>query len=124
MSINSENAKKASQIRLRTNYAIGLNSSKQLQIGHDVQLLAQHLITYIQQKYPQYQFTDFFQPTLVKNIRGLIKNPKHFNQFLNNIHFDVEQFFTISAYLIPHVYTSYLIKFIKEQYLKGKVVKI
>lgn len=124
MSINSENAKKASKMRLRVNYAIGLNSSKQLQIGQDVQLLAQHLITYIQQKHPQYQFTDFFQPSLVKNIRGLIKNPKHFNQFLNNIHFDAEQFFTISAYLIPHVYTSYLIKFIKEQYLKDKVVKI
>lgn len=30
MSINSENAKKVSQIRLRENYAIGLNSSKQL----------------------------------------------------------------------------------------------
>jgi hypothetical protein len=30
MSINSENAKKASKMRLRVNYAIGLNSSKQL----------------------------------------------------------------------------------------------
>ncbi len=120
MSSNSQNAKSASKARISTVYTVGLNSSKRLQIGQDVQLLAQCLITYMQKKYSQYQFTDFYDPLLVKAIRNLIKNEKHFLEFLNEIHFEAEQFFTISVYIIPHVYTTYLIKFIKETYLKNK----
>lgn len=117
MSFNSQKAKKASTQRLSTTYSLGLNSSKQLQVGQDVQLLAQHLIQYMQKKHPDYQFIDFYDPTLVKSIRLLIKNQKMFRKFLDDISFDVDQFFNISVYLIPHVYTSYLIKFIKETYL-------
>lgn len=120
MSKNSQNAKQASKMRISSTYTVGLNSNKRLQIGQDVQLLAQYLITYIQRKYPQYQFVDFYQPLLVKSLRNLIKNEKHFLEFLKEIHFDIDEFFTISVYIIPHVYTTYLIKFIKETYLKDK----
>lgn len=124
MSINSQNAKKVSRSRISTTYTVGLNSSKRMQIGHDVQLLAQFLINYIQKKHPQYQFKDFYDPVLVKTLRNLIKNEKHFLEFLKEIHFEIDEFFTISVYIIPHVYTTYLIKFIKETYLKNKEFKI
>lgn len=124
MSINSQNAKLASKYRISTTYTVGLNSSKRMQIGHDVQLLTQFLINYIQKKHPNYQFIDFYDPILVKTLRNLIKNEKHFLEFLNEIHFEIDEFFTISVYIIPHVYTTYLIKFIKETYLKNKEFKI
>ena len=39
-----------------------------------------------------------------------------FLAFLNTISFSVEDFFQIGVYVIPHVFTSHLIRFIKVTY--------
>lgn len=109
--------KEATKEKISTTYSIGLNSSKRFQLIQDVQLLAQYVVSFMQNKYPDYEFKDFYDPVLIIKLRNLIKNEKAFREFLNNIHFEVEQFFNISVYLFPQVYTSYLIKFIKETYL-------
>jgi hypothetical protein len=49
-------------------------------------------------------------------MRLLIKNEKAFLNFLNTISFSVDDFFHISVYVIPHVFTSHLIRFIKVTY--------
>lgn len=116
MSLNTQKAKYISKQRFNAGYSLGIGSSKNFQITQDAQLLAQHIITYMQSKNPDYQFTDFYQPNLVKSLRLLIKNEKMFLAFLNTISFTVEDFFQIGVYVIPHVFTSHLIRFIKVTY--------
>lgn len=116
MSLNTQKAKHISKQRFNAGYSLGISSSKNYQIIQDAQLLAQHIITYMQSKNPDYQFTDFYQPNLVKTLRLLIKNQKMFLAFLNTISFSVEDFFQIGVYVIPHVFTSHLIRFIKVTY--------
>ena len=116
MSLNTQKAKHISTQRFNAGYSLGISSSKNYQIIQDAQLLAQHIITYMQSKNPDYQFTDFYQPNLVKTLRLLIKNQKMFLAFLNTISFSVEDFFQIGVYVIPHVFTSHLIRFIKVTY--------
>lgn len=105
-----------SKQKFSTTYSLNINSSKNFEITQDAQILAQHIITYIQNKNPKYQFTDFYDPVLVKTMRLLIKNQKAFLNFLNTISFTVEDFFYIGVYVIPHVFTSHLIRYIKVTY--------
>lgn len=116
MSLNTQKAKNISKQRFSAGYSLGINSSKNYEIVQDAQLLAQHIITYMESKYPEFQFTDFYDPLLVKTMRLLIKNQKMFKAFLNTISFTVEDFFQIGVYVIPHVFTSHLIRFIKVTY--------
>lgn len=116
MSENTQKAKRASKQKFSAAYTLGISSSKSFEITQDAQLLAQHIITYMQNKNPKYQFTDFYDPALVKAMRLLIKNEKAFLNFLNTISFSVDDFFHIGVYVIPHVFTSHLIRFIKVTY--------
>lgn len=79
--------------------------------------MAESLISYIETKYPDFEFTDFYDQTLLKELRNLIKDKEEFFKFLDIISFSLKEFLEISTYVIPNVYTSHLIKFIRENYL-------
>lgn len=113
---NIQKAKSASKERFSTQYSLGISSSKNYEITQDAQILAQHIIKYMQTKNKNYQFTDFYDPALIKAMRLLIKNQKAFKNFLASISFSVEDFFEIGVYVIPHVFTSHLIKYIRVIY--------
>lgn len=116
MSENTQKAKIVSKQRFSAQYTLGISSSKSYEIVQDAQLLAQHIITYMENKNSKFQFTDFYDPALVKAMRLLIKNQKAFKNFLDTISFSIEDFFQIGVYVIPHVFTSHLIRFIKVTY--------
>lgn len=117
MSINTENAKRKQAEALSRSYQLGINASKSLELRQDAQSLAECIISYLETKNTKYVFTDFYDPYLIKQMRMLIKNKQEFINFLTNISFSINEFLEISAYVIPSVYTSHLIKFIRQEYL-------
>jgi len=101
---------------IQNTYQLGSNSGKDIAMMQDIQLLASALVDWIEQRDPKFIFKDFFDPVFTKKIRLLIKNPTLFNCFLASISFSYIDFFHNAVYLIPHVFTSHLITFIREKY--------
>ena len=113
---NIQKAQSVSKARVSTQYSIEISSSQSYELMQDAQLLAQHIISYMESKNPNFQFTDFYDPALIKAMRLLIKNQKAFRNFLKQISFSIQDFFEIGVYVIPHVFTSHLIRYIRVIY--------
>ena len=117
MKKNTKNAALDTRAKFTSTYKLGCSAIKNIQLSQDAQILAESLISYIETKYPDFEFTDFYDQTLLKELRNLIKDKEEFFKFLDIISFSLKEFLEISTYVIPNVYTSHLIKFIRENYL-------
>lgn len=87
---------------------------------HDIQLLSEKLIDYLEELHKGYQFVDFFEKNFIDYFKELIKDEIKFKIFLKDISFTLDEFLHIVVYICPHCFTTNIIKFVKTHYV-GKI---
>jgi hypothetical protein len=85
---------------------------------YDTQILLEKLVTYIEAKNPNIKINDLYEKEFTEEFKALVKNEEEFLKFLNDINFSLTEFIEISVHVVPHCFTSNLVKFIKKQYVK------
>ena len=85
---------------------------------YDTQILLEKLVTYVEAKYPDIKINDLYEKEFVDAFKALVKDETEFLNFLNDISFTLTEFVEISVHVVPHCFTSNLVKFIKKQYVK------
>lgn len=99
----------------------GINASENIELYHDTQILTEKLINYMENHCKDFKFINFYEKQFIDNFKSLIKDENKFKKFLNEINFDLNEFFNISVYVCPHCFTTNLIKFIKLHYITKKL---
>lgn len=100
-------------------YAInGKSADNSYSLSCDMKVLSKQLIRYFELTCKGYKFETYYDKKFIDLFKSLVKTPDEFERFLDMIHLDVKEFINISIYIAPHCFTSNLIKFLKENYLK------
>lgn len=96
----------------------GRSADYSYSISCDVKVLSKQLIRYFELTCKGFVFESFYDKKFTDAFKSLIKTPDEFERFLEMIHLDVEEFIHIAIYISPQSFTSNLIKFLKENYIK------
>ena len=96
----------------------GMSADSSYSISCDVKVLSKQLIRYFELTCKGFIFESFYDKKFTDAFKSLIKTPDEFERFLEMIHLDAEEFIHIAIYISPQSFTSNLIKFLKENYLK------
>ena len=81
-------------------------------------LSEKQLIRYFELTCKGFIFESFYDKKFTDAFKSLIKTPDEFERFLEMIHLDAEEFIHIAIYISPQSFTSNLVKFLKENYVK------
>lgn len=94
------------------------NSQRSFALREDVKTLADNIIKYFEQFYPNTNFKDFYDKPFLDIMKYTIKNQELFYNFLNYVKYkdDVRNFINTAVYICPQVFTSAVSRFIREHY--------
>ena len=94
------------------------NSQKSFAMREDVRTLAQGIINYFEQYYPNVNFKDFYDKPFLDMMKYIIKNEQLFYHFLEYVSYRevIRDFFATAVYICPQVFTSSVNRFIREHY--------
>lgn len=87
-------------------------------MAYDVKILSGQLLRYFELTCKNFEFDSFYDKKFIDAFKSLIKNPDEFERFLDMVHLDINDFIHIAVHISPNCFTSNLVKFIKENYLK------
>lgn len=96
----------------------GISANSSFAMSYDTKILSGQLLRYFELTCKNFEFTSFYDKKFMDAFKSLIKNPDEFERFLDMIHLDIEDFIHIAVHIVPLCFTSNLVKYIKENYIK------
>lgn len=96
----------------------GSNSQKSFAMREDVKTLAESIINYFDQYYPNVNYKDFYDKPFLDVMKYIIKNEQLFYHFLEYVNYRdvIRDFFATAVYIFPQAFTSSVNRFIREHY--------
>ena len=96
----------------------GYSADNVYAMSYDMKVLSGQLLRYFELTCKNFEFESFYDKKFMDVFKSLIKNPDEFERFLDMVHLDVKDFLHIAVHISPNCFTSNLVKYIKENYLK------
>lgn len=98
------------------------NSPKSFALRQDVRTLADRIIHYFDQFYPNLNYKDFYDKPFLDMMKYIIKNQDLFQCFLEYVNYkdDIKDYLCVAVYIHPQVFTSAVNRFIREHYLNDE----
>ena len=96
----------------------GISADNSFAMSYDMKVLSNQLLRYFELTCKNFEFDSFHDKKFMDAFKSLIKNPDEFERFLDMIHLDVREFLHIAVHVTPLCFTSNLVKYIRENYLK------
>lgn len=111
-------------INITTVYSIGqtasVSSENYFQLKMDVEALAKKTLDYFKIHYKKVDINSFYDKQFLDRMKIIIKNPEKFDDYLNHVELNLKDFINFGVYLFPQVFSSSIVKLLKEKLILFK----